>query len=183
MRSCHKARPADRSDYPLDVAAEPAPKSDVRRAAARCWARRLVWIHECLPLNCPKCGEPKRIIAFVLDRPTIERVLERIGDRAKATADWPQMDQAAGRADGWIDGRVGGVGQSSGARRSGVHGVFSTIPCAAFTLTAWLRSGAAEGWRFEMPISPRTTLSSMSASAWPTATRPSPCSPASAVCS
>jgi hypothetical protein len=64
-----------------------------------------------------------RIIAFVLDEPTIERILEHIGeptqppvvlparsppqlefgfDQATATADWPEMDQTAGQqADGW----------------------------------------------------------------------------------
>jgi hypothetical protein len=94
----------------------------VRKAAARCWALLLVRIYECLPLRCTKCGEPMRIIAIVLDRPTIERILDHIGDRAQppavlpersppqgefgfdqtiATADWPEMDQAVGRGDGW----------------------------------------------------------------------------------
>ena len=63
-----------------------------------------------------------RIIAFVLDRPTIERILTHIGDRAQppvvlparsppqlafgfdqtpATTDWPEMDQTAGQGGGW----------------------------------------------------------------------------------
>jgi hypothetical protein len=100
---------------------EPAPKADFRRAAVRCWALLLVRIYEGLPLRCPKCDEPMPIIAFVLDRPTIERILDHIGeptqspvvlparsppqlvfgfDQTIATADWPEMDQAAGRADG-----------------------------------------------------------------------------------
>ena len=100
-----------------------SPLSKLRRAAARCWALLLVRIYECLPLRCPKCGEPMRIIAFVLDKPTIERILDHIGDRAQppavlparsppqlefgfdqtiATDDWPEMDQTAGRgAEGW----------------------------------------------------------------------------------
>jgi hypothetical protein len=90
----------------------PSPLSNLRRAAARCWA-----------LRCPKCGEPMRIIAFVLDQPTIERILEHIGeptqppavlparsppqlafgfDQTPAPGDWPEMDQTAGQgADGW----------------------------------------------------------------------------------
>ena len=101
---------------------EPAPNADVRRTAARCWALLLVRIYECLPLQCTKCGEPMRIIAFVLDRPTIERILDHIGkptqppvvlpvrsppqgkfgfDQAIATADWPEMDQTAGHGDSW----------------------------------------------------------------------------------
>ncbi len=100
-----------------------SPLSNLRRAAARCWALLLVRIHECLPLRCPKCGEPMRIIAFVLDRPPVERILEHIGeptqppvvlparsppqlalgfDQTIATAEWPEMDQTAGqKADGW----------------------------------------------------------------------------------
>ena len=64
-----------------------------------------------------------RIIGFVLDRPTIERILDHIGeptqppavlparsppqgtlpfDRTPAGGDWPDMDQTAGQgADGW----------------------------------------------------------------------------------
>jgi hypothetical protein len=63
-----------------------------------------------------------RIIAFVLDRPVIERILEHIGEPTKPPAvlparslpqgefrfeqtvgldDWPQMDQTAGLGDGW----------------------------------------------------------------------------------
>ena len=101
----------------------PSPLSNLRRAAARCWALLLVRIYECLPLRCPKCGEPMRIIAFVLERPVIERNLEHIGeptqppavlparsppqlafrfDQTIATADRPEMDQTAEQgADGW----------------------------------------------------------------------------------
>ncbi len=38
--------------------------SALSRAAARCWVLLLVRIYECLPLLCPRCGEPMRIIAF-----------------------------------------------------------------------------------------------------------------------
>ena len=106
--------------------AEPDPSlplSKLRRAAARCWALLLVRIYECLPLRCPKCGEPMRIIAFVLDQPTIERILDHIGeptrppvvlparsppqlefgfDQTPADEDWPEMDQTAGwGAEDW----------------------------------------------------------------------------------
>ncbi len=80
----------------------------------------LARIYECLPLVCPRCGEPMRIIAFILDRPVIERILEHVGEPTEApsvlparsppqgefafnqdagTDAWPEMDQAAGEAD------------------------------------------------------------------------------------
>jgi hypothetical protein len=63
-----------------------------------------------------------RIIAFVLERPVIERILDHIGeptmpptvlparsppqgelrfDQTSGPGDWPEMDQTAGRSDGW----------------------------------------------------------------------------------
>ncbi|MBE0565690.1 MAG: hypothetical protein IH621_07035, partial [Krumholzibacteria bacterium] len=80
-------------------------------------------IYECLPLLCPRCGEPTRIIAFVLDPPVIERILRHIGEPTQAPAvqparspqqgalgfdqtapgdPWPEMDQTVGAEDaGW----------------------------------------------------------------------------------
>jgi len=90
------------------------------RAAARCWALLLARIYECLPLLCPRCGEPMRIIAFVLDPPVIERILRHIGepveppailparsppqgeiafDQSAGQPEWPDLDQAAGQVD------------------------------------------------------------------------------------
>ena len=61
--------PANVPDPPADD-----PRSALSRAASRCWALLLVRIYECLPLLCPRCGQPMRIIAFVLDPPVIERM-------------------------------------------------------------------------------------------------------------
>ncbi len=90
------------------------------RTNQSCWTSEYSGLKS---LRCPKCGEPMRIIAFVLDRPTIERILAHIGeptqppevlparsppqlefgfDQTIATDDWPEMDQTAGRgAGGW----------------------------------------------------------------------------------
>jgi len=57
------------------------PTGGVRRAAARCWALLLARLYECLPLRCPQCGAPMRIIAFVLEREVIER-MESLRDPA-----------------------------------------------------------------------------------------------------
>ena len=91
--------------------------------AGRCWALLLTRIYECLPLRCPHCGTPMRIIAFVLDPPTIERILRHIDqpheppavlparsppqaafdfDQDLGTSEWPDLDQTAGAGnDPW----------------------------------------------------------------------------------
>ena len=51
----------------------------LRRAAARCWALLLARIYECLPLRCPRCSQPMRLIAFIIEPPVIERILTHIG--------------------------------------------------------------------------------------------------------
>ena len=99
-----------------EEATDDKPQSAARQAAARCWALLLVRIYECLPLLCPRCGEPMRIIAFVLDPPVIERILDHIGEPSKppqilparsppqaemdfdqvaGSDEWPEMDQTA----------------------------------------------------------------------------------------
>jgi len=100
---------------------EPAPKSDVRRAAARCWALLLVRIYECLPLSCPKCGEPMRIIAFVLDRPTIERILDHIGESMQPPKVLPARSPPNRRGSG--GGLAGGGGACHDRRVAGGEGV------------------------------------------------------------
>ena len=92
-----------------------APNAKLRRAVivsagpagatAKCWVLLLTRIYECLPLLCPRCGESMRIIAFVLDPPTIERILRHIAEPTEAPPqcefpfnqdgsrdDWPDMD-------------------------------------------------------------------------------------------
>ena len=92
------------------------PTSGIRHNAARCWALLLARIYECLPLQCPRCGEPMRIIAFILEPPVIKRILRHVGepveplailparsppqgeiqfDQAAGTDEWPEMDQTA----------------------------------------------------------------------------------------
>jgi hypothetical protein len=113
---------ADAPALPLNKAAADEPKTGLRPAAARCWALLLARIYACLPLRCPKCGKPMRIIAFVLEQPVIERILAHLGEPTRPPAvrparpppqgefpfdqtlgpdDWPEMDQTAGLVDGW----------------------------------------------------------------------------------
>ena len=39
------------------------------------WAKLIARIYEVSPLVCPKCGETMKIIAFIEDRPTIQKIL------------------------------------------------------------------------------------------------------------
>ena len=57
------------------------PQGRVRQAAARCWAMLLARIYECLPLACPKCGQPMRLIAFIMEPPVVEEILKVATDR------------------------------------------------------------------------------------------------------
>ena len=99
------------------------PTSTLSRAAARCWALLLVRIYECLPLLCPRCGEPMRIIAFVQEPAVVEKILTHIGEpivvpailparsppqgefgfeQAGGVDEWAEMDQtAAPGTDTW----------------------------------------------------------------------------------
>ena len=92
-----------------DTADADEPRTAFGRVAARCWALLLVRVYECLPLLCPRCGEPMRIIAFVLDPVVIERILGHIGEPTTPPVTAParsppqakmEFDQTAG-ADGW----------------------------------------------------------------------------------
>ena len=100
------------------------PRSAASHLAAGCWALLLARIYECWPLLCPRCSQPMRIIAFILDPPVITRILTHIGepatppavlparappqaelgfepaDRPAAQTAWPEIDQTGGQ-DSW----------------------------------------------------------------------------------
>ncbi len=65
---------------------EDEPQGKVRQAAARCWAMLLARIYECLPLTCEKCGQPMRLIAFIMEPPVVEK-MELLHNPAKAMTD------------------------------------------------------------------------------------------------
>jgi hypothetical protein len=52
-----------------------------------------------LGLRCPRCGEPMRIIAFVLDRDVIERILSHIGEPTEPPAILPARSPPQGVLD------------------------------------------------------------------------------------
>ena len=96
---------------------EDNPQGRARQLAARCWAMLLARIYECLPLACPQCGKPMRLIAFIMEPPVVEKILTHIGEPTEPPVvlparappqveidfnqvdpgnEWPDMDQTAG---------------------------------------------------------------------------------------
>ncbi len=77
----------EKMDIDQQDSATDQPQSGVRQTAARCWAMLLARIYECLPLTCEKCGQPMRLIAFILEAEVVEKILshmESLRDPAKA---------------------------------------------------------------------------------------------------
>jgi len=113
------AEARDKMDIDKQDSAANNPQSRVRQTAARCWAMLLARIYDCLPLTCEKCGQPMRLIAFIMEPPVVEKILKHIGEPTEPPTvlparappqveidfdqvsqfdqgnDWPDMDQSA----------------------------------------------------------------------------------------
>ena len=65
------------------------------------WAMLLARIYEVFPLLCPQCGEPMRIIAFITEAASIQRILMHMGEptqappvaSARGPPHWGDIDQ------------------------------------------------------------------------------------------
>ena len=88
---------------------EPRAGERYRKTAARCWALLLARVYECLPLQCPRCGQPMRIIAFILEPPVVERMWNRY-------AIPPSASGARGGADNGVGGAAGAGTAPGGVR-------------------------------------------------------------------
>ena len=64
---------------PFPTQAEPAQPVQPKRPAHYLWAVLMARIYEVLPLMCPLCGGPMRIIAFITHSADIRHILEHIG--------------------------------------------------------------------------------------------------------
>ena len=64
-------------------------RTHIHKTAARCWALLLARIYECLPLRCPRCSQPMRIIAFIVEPAVIERILTHVGEPTEPPAVLP----------------------------------------------------------------------------------------------
>ena len=51
-----------------------------KRPASRSWAMLLASIYENRALQCPRCGQAMKILAFILEKKVIERILHHLGE-------------------------------------------------------------------------------------------------------
>ena len=77
----------------------------------------LARIYECLPLTCEKCGQPMRLIAFIMEPPVVEKILTHISHKLESGQDietikeCPELDAYSSygvfipvvSSDYWID--------------------------------------------------------------------------------
>ena len=68
----------DDSPEPPDEPESPQPKDKPRRASYL-WAMLIARIYEALPLLCPRCGSPMKIIAFITEPASLSRILRHLG--------------------------------------------------------------------------------------------------------
>ena len=85
---------------PPVVAATSSEEIPPHRAASHyLWAMLLARIYETLPLVCPNCHAPMRIIAFITEAGTVRKILEHLGESAQppriAPARGPPLWEAA----------------------------------------------------------------------------------------
>jgi hypothetical protein len=82
------------NDTPLDLSAGtgiPKPPNEAesrkRKERPRCtsylWAMLIARIYEALPLLCPRCNQPMKIIAFITEPSSVSRILRHLGEPTK----------------------------------------------------------------------------------------------------
>jgi hypothetical protein len=84
---------------PQPVAASEADAPPQRAASHYLWAMLLARIYETLPLVCPNCHAPMRIIAFITEAGTVRKILDHLGEPTQspkiAPARGPPLWEAA----------------------------------------------------------------------------------------
>jgi hypothetical protein len=67
---------------PMESSGEEPTETPLRAPARYLWAMLLARIYEAFPLNCPTCGTEMRIVAFITEASTVQRILNHIGEPA-----------------------------------------------------------------------------------------------------
>jgi hypothetical protein len=70
--------PENATPEPPDKPEPSKPKEGTRRASY-VWAMLIARIYEALPLLCPRCGNPMKIVAFITDPASLSRILTHLG--------------------------------------------------------------------------------------------------------
>jgi hypothetical protein len=94
-----EAEPSEASPGTDDEAGTPDPTPRKPSLAAYCWAMLLARIYDELPLLCPRCSEPMKIIAFITERDSLLPLLENIGEDANP----PTLSPARGPPQAELD--------------------------------------------------------------------------------
>ncbi len=99
-----RRRPAPGNKADSRTAPVPVPLHEARRR----WAELLRRIFEVEPLECPRCGQTMRIVAFITEPQVIDRIL----DTADGEAPFPRPARASpdGSRCGWFRFRLENAG-------------------------------------------------------------------------
>jgi hypothetical protein len=74
----HDQAAEDDTPEPPDEPESPHLTGKPRRASSL-WAMLIARIYEALPLLCPRCGSPMKIVAFITDPASLSRILTHLG--------------------------------------------------------------------------------------------------------
>jgi hypothetical protein len=67
---------------PMATSGEEPTETPLRSPARYLWAMLLARSYEAFPLSCPTCGTEMRILAFITEASTVQRILNPIGEPA-----------------------------------------------------------------------------------------------------
>jgi hypothetical protein len=77
-----------------------------RAASHYLWAMLLARIYETLPLVCPNCHAPMRIISFITDAGTVQKILDHLGEPTQVPKSPRHAARRCGRQQWLRSGRV-----------------------------------------------------------------------------
>ena len=82
VRGMRRRADGDAAEQPPEIV---DPETEALRKAKRRWAELLRRILEVDPLACPRCGEEMRIVSFITEPKTIDRILEHLRRRTETS--------------------------------------------------------------------------------------------------
>ncbi len=91
-----QSRAESPNPLPAEPMLEPRPQATSKtqkkpRRASYLWAMLIARVYKSLPLLC-RCGQPMKIVAFITETDTIEKILEHIGEPTEPPIISPARD-------------------------------------------------------------------------------------------